>query len=232
MANIQQLIRFIVWYATDHETRLTTTRLVKFLYLADLHHARAFKGETYTRFPWAFIHYGPYCQEAQAAIDEAVVNDLISRKPFTGVHASGAVFLCTDWGAELSEEQLPIQLVSPLKKDILRFGDETPILLDYVYFESEVLEGVRKGERIDFSKAKPIPKPPTITFKKIPEDHLKSCRENIANLTKKQMSSLKRKQEEPFTPEELKDDVYEQAMEYLDGDDARWDFQGEAKILR
>jgi uncharacterized phage-associated protein len=43
-----KLIQFIVCQATELGTSLTPTRVVKFLYLADVYHARENKGETVT----------------------------------------------------------------------------------------------------------------------------------------------------------------------------------------
>lgn len=41
----EDLVRLIVWYASSRGEKLTTLRLVKFLYLADLYHARGGKGD-------------------------------------------------------------------------------------------------------------------------------------------------------------------------------------------
>lgn len=86
----EDLIRLIIWYASSRGEKLTTLRLVKFLYLADLYHARVSwfdsahhdpehvegsKGTTLTGWPWAFVHFGPYCQEAMSAIDRAGKSD-------------------------------------------------------------------------------------------------------------------------------------------------------------
>ena len=67
---IRDLIRYIVWYATENEMALTTIRLVKFLYLADLYYARVHRGKTLTGFPWAFVYYGPYCKQSMDAIED------------------------------------------------------------------------------------------------------------------------------------------------------------------
>ena len=69
--NINNLIKYIVLYATEQGIKLTQVRLVKFLYLADLYFARRNQGKTFTGLPWAFIYYGPYCGEAMTAIDAA-----------------------------------------------------------------------------------------------------------------------------------------------------------------
>src|SRR3989338_5599865 len=95
--NSEDLVRLIVWYASSRGDKLTNLRLVKFLYLADLYHARVSwfdsahhdpehvegsKGTTLTGWPWAFVHFGPYCQEAMSAIDRAGKNDSFQVNPF------------------------------------------------------------------------------------------------------------------------------------------------------
>jgi hypothetical protein len=51
MPQISNLIQFIVCYATQRDIQLTTVRLVKFIYLAELYYARATQGRTLTEFP-------------------------------------------------------------------------------------------------------------------------------------------------------------------------------------
>jgi hypothetical protein len=58
-----KLIQFIVCQATEFGASLSPIRVVKFLYLADLYHARENKGETLTAWPWKFVYFGPYCTE-------------------------------------------------------------------------------------------------------------------------------------------------------------------------
>jgi hypothetical protein len=49
-----KLIQFIVYQATEYGAALFPIRVVKFLYLADLYHARENGGETLTGWPWKF----------------------------------------------------------------------------------------------------------------------------------------------------------------------------------
>ena len=50
-----KLIQFVVFQATEFGASLSSIRVVKFLYLVDLFHARENKGETQTGWPWAFV---------------------------------------------------------------------------------------------------------------------------------------------------------------------------------
>jgi hypothetical protein len=77
-----KLIQFIVCQATKFGASLTPIRVVKFLYLADLYHARENKGETLTGWPWKFVYFGPYCTESFLALRRAVDDGLMEAKPF------------------------------------------------------------------------------------------------------------------------------------------------------
>lgn len=58
--NVLELIQYITWLATERGEVLSPIRLVKFLYLTDLYHARKNEGDTLTGWPWKFVHYGPF----------------------------------------------------------------------------------------------------------------------------------------------------------------------------
>ena len=68
--NTLDLIQYIVCYATEKGMKLSPIRLVKFLYLADLYWARENEGATLTKWPWKFVHYGPFCGESLNAIEK------------------------------------------------------------------------------------------------------------------------------------------------------------------
>jgi len=51
-----KLIQFVVCQATEFGASLTPIRVVKFLYLVDLYHARENRGETLTGWPWKFVY--------------------------------------------------------------------------------------------------------------------------------------------------------------------------------
>jgi len=65
------LIQFIVGIASQLGNGISKIRLIKFLYLADVHWFRK-RSQQATTYRWRFYHYGPYTGEAQADIDAAV----------------------------------------------------------------------------------------------------------------------------------------------------------------
>lgn len=227
------LTRYIVWYATEQGIRLTANRLVKFLYLADLYRARIKEGETFTGFPWRFIYYGPYCPEALNCIEEASKTGHICKDTFEskfGEDKEYNLFLCDDPDAERLEGQIHIRVLSQLQNAIKRFGDDTPLLLDYVYFETEPMEGARKGDLLDFSKAK-TPEPlKTVQLRKIPEEKIKLAKEKIKLIGKKLKEDRDKLIQDERNIEKYKDESYYKFLKYMDGEELEVGLKGIAKI--
>lgn len=157
------LVHLIVWYASARGEVLTAVRVVKFLYLADLYYARAHSGRTMTDWPWAFVHFGPYCSESMEALDEAVKGSLIEAKPYTSRYTDEEkfVFRCDVEDVPALESQLPNSVALPLRRAVHYWAGDTSALLDHVYFETEPMIPAKRGERLDFTLASPPPPPYT-----------------------------------------------------------------------
>jgi hypothetical protein len=135
---------------------LTTIRLVKFLYLADLFQARTSPGTILTGFPWALINFGPYCSESLQAIDEARNRSLISARAYQSKYSDEDKYV---YSAHLSKEpklgnELSLYVASKLKAAIKRWGDDTQGLLDFTYFETEPMSNAKPYEILDFAKTR------------------------------------------------------------------------------
>src|SRR5947199_5676117 len=132
MVNPQELVQLIVWLAGERGERLTTLRLVKFLYLADLYFARENGGLTLTGWPWAFVHFGPFCGEAVAAIDAAERQGSILAQKFASKYNDKdfRIFSIDDHEPPPLRETLPLYVLGPLQEAIRRWVDDTPGLLD------------------------------------------------------------------------------------------------------
>lgn len=153
---VLNLIKYIVCYATDHEINLTTVRLVKLVYLADLYHARFNNGQTITGFPWAFINFGPYCQDVMRHIDKATSIGFINGKVLESKYSDKTytLFSCNDEHYSDIKKEFQLRVMSDLQYAIRKYGDDTAQLLDYVYFKTEPMNDVKKGDLLDFSLAK------------------------------------------------------------------------------
>jgi len=156
MVNISELFHYITWLASEREEMLSPIRLVKFLYLADLYHARRNQGKTLTGWRWRFVHYGPFCNVALQAIEEAVQAGMIAAIPYESSFDDEQHFLYkSESRAEPSIAMtLPFYVIGPLQGAVKKWAGDTFGLLDHVYFETEPMKDVRPGDLLDFSKAK------------------------------------------------------------------------------
>jgi hypothetical protein len=189
--DILQLIQWIVWYASSCELSLTRLRLVKFLYLADLFFARENNGQTFSTLPWAFIHYGPYCNEAVKEIDVAVSLGLIEEQAYESKYDDKDYYLYRSRVEEAPAlmSDLPTYVSSELKWAIRKWGEDSGGLLDYVYFETEPMVNVHKGDLLDFSKARQPIKQPKIEMKKLSKKRLNVAKEALKKLSEKTLAN-------------------------------------------
>ena len=227
------LIKYITWYATAHGILLTTNRLVKFLYLADLYSARA-TGATITNYPWAFVYYGPYCSEASELIDTATRNSEICKNSYQnnfGGDKEFHIYSCRDKESEAIENQLHISIASPLQWAIRKFGDDTPQLLDYVYFETEPMKNARAGDLLQFPQ-KIEPQKNTDVIKR-PQLSIKKKRRISALLTKmaeRQEAEQSNLGKDSDKTKKYLNDSYYSFIDFLDGEDIETGMGGDATI--
>lgn len=227
------LIRYIVWYATQQGIKLTTNRLVKFLYLADLYYARIKDGKTITGFPWRFIYYGPYCREAWNTIEKAAADNLICKETYASYFDDEKeynLFWCREDDAEELGEQIHIGVIGYLQNAIKKFGDDTPQLLDYVYFDTEPMQDAQKGDLLDFSKAERFEPVKKVQLKKLSPETIKKAREKIKKLSDSLNADRKRLIKSEREAEKFKDESYYKFLNLLDGEELEVGLKGTAKI--
>lgn len=227
------IIKYIVWYGTQQGIRLTTNRLVKFVYLADLYQARLKGGMTLTGFPWQFIHYGPYCRQVGQVIEDAALEGAICKETYDSkfsVDKEYNLFSCKDTDAEDIEEQFHIGVIGQLQEVIKKFGDDTPQLLDYVYFDTEPMEDAKKGDLLDFSKAKrpEIGKPVKLT--KLSPDAIKLARNKIKMISEDLKTDKEKLIKDERDTKKYKDELYYKFVRLLDGEELDVGLKGTAKI--
>lgn len=230
---VSDLITYIVWYATQRGMKLTTTRVVKFVYLADLFYARANGGAMFTGCPWRFIHYGPYCSEVMTELQSAVKTNQIFEDRRESKFGDKDYFLYTssDNEAENIENEIPTSILSPLRLSIKLFGDDTQALLDCVYFETEPMEDVRKGDLLDFNKARPLEKSKLVVFAKPSKKQIEEGKRCIERLAQKMKKGQKNLEDDNRASSEFYDEVYFRALESIEEEDLRSGLTGTARIL-
>jgi hypothetical protein len=228
MVNTAELVKYITWLASEREEMLSPIRVVKFLYLADLYHARRNEGKTLTGWSWRFVHYGPFCNQALKAVEAAVQARMIAAIPYESSFDDEQHFLYkSEAEAEPSiSGTLPFYVTGPLQGAVRKWAGDTFGLLDYVYFETEPMKDVRPGDLLDFSKAKEPEPFRDVHMRRLPEAKISQGKALIAKMRESQRECLI---EEPAA---IYDDVYTKAIEFLDGEDLDLQIEGEAKIER
>jgi len=224
--NILELVQYLTWLATEREEVLSPIRLVKFLYLADLYNARRNKGRTLTSWSWKFVHYGPFCMEALKEIDEAVNRGMIEAISYESRFDDELHFL---YKYESEQEPaisstLPIYVIGPLQGAIKKWAGDTFALLDHVYFETEPMKNVNPGDMLDFTNAKEPEPHEEIQVRRLSKKKIKKGKELIER--------IKENQKECFIaePEQIYDEAYFEALNYLNGEGLELTVEGEARI--
>jgi len=213
--------------------KLTTTRVVKFVYLADLFYARANGGAIFTGCPWRFIYYGPYCPEVMTELESAVKANQIFEDRRESKFGDKDYFLytCRDNEAENIENEIPTSVLSPLRQSLKLFGDDTQALLDHVYFETEPMEGVRKGDLLDFTKARPrsVEKLPIIP--KLPSEKIEEAKRHIRDLIEQMEKDRATFENNIVSYLEPMDEIHAKALEIMDGEGVPDGMTGTAEII-
>ncbi|PKN37667.1 MAG: hypothetical protein CVU62_08050 [Deltaproteobacteria bacterium HGW-Deltaproteobacteria-2] len=229
---ILNLIKYITCHASYNDIKLTTVQLVKYIYLADLYYARYHNGETITHYPWRFIYYGPYCSEVMQSIDTAVSTGLISRMTYESKFSDKDynIFSCKDDKYEELRKFFPLEVISELKEKIKKFAYDTPQLLDYVYFETEPMKNVDKGDLLDFSKAQKPRLDVTIKTPKLSNDDIKKIKYHVGRLSNKFNTAKKESALKERSFDKYKDDKYFKALDYFEEEPLPTEIKGIIKI--
>lgn len=153
--SISALLGALAYIASSRGSRLTKIRLVKLLYLLDVYWARAEK-RTFTNWPWAFVHYGPYCRESTDAVDFAeragylIAESYESRYSDEDFRLYGPGEMISEADVDQVMDHLPLYVSQCLQVAVKRWHDDTYGLLDYVYFKTGPMEHARPGDRLSF----------------------------------------------------------------------------------
>lgn len=215
MADLKTLIGYIVDQVTDRNGVVGRTSLMKLVYLVDVEHCRRF-GKQATGLKWRFHHYGPYTHELDPAINP--FGNYLDEREFTWTakdeKASGYRYTQREDWREI-ETAFNANYSAPIKRSvdnvIERWGLESlHTILDYVYFETEPMQGAKRGEYLDFSKVErdssPIEKTGKVRFS---EDFLNGLHSRLKERKDNRNLNI-RKATEP-----VYDEVYESALKAM-----------------
>lgn len=158
--HIDLVIQYSLLAAGDEDDyfdrQLGPIHLIKYVYLADLFYARRNDGETYTGIDWQFYKFGPWSQIVNARVEPALVAIQANKKQFSSDYGDKDDWVRWDLRDDRllreKEKELPVVIPMYLKKEIHKYGKDTPSLLDYVYKTKPMLASA-PNERLDFSLA-------------------------------------------------------------------------------
>jgi Protein of unknown function (DUF4065) len=141
------LIAYIVARSRDREITLTTTKLVKLLYLMDVERVRS-RGDLLTGYRWVFFHYGPYAFELMDTLEAMEGSELVVQKWHDSrlFRAAPGAPDGADWNAGTKS------LVDRIVTDFA--GLEQNELLDWVYFHTGPMQNAVRGQPLDMSRAR------------------------------------------------------------------------------
>ena len=141
--HLQRLVDYIVQELSDVEGSTARIRLAKLLYLFDVEYYRT-HGRPFTHLRWRFLHYGPY----DTALDPYLGNNAV-----TTTSGHRAYVARGDHGDVSVDDILTLSDRIILDRIVQQWGlEDLPVLLDYVYFGTEPMENVTRGEVLDFSR--------------------------------------------------------------------------------
>ena len=214
MADLKPLIAYLIDQVRDQEGTLNKTALVKLIYLVEVEYWRRY-GKPVTGLEWRFYHYGPYSAALDREIDD---NPLF--QVFGGRNSGYGFSPSPAWKeiqAAFNASYEPA--VRRIADDVARkWGLESlETILEYVYFETEPMQDVERGEILDFTKIQmeetPIRREPRLSF----SDEFISDLRGRWNQREKVRNNANQGEETPEEP--LYDEVYEEALDMMARDE-------------
>jgi len=146
--DVKSAILYLLKIAEEERIPIGKVRLMKLLYLLDIEYYRYY-GKTYTGLEWTLYKYGPFAFEVEDLLDKIEVKEeeILLEK--------GRVFKQLKYEFDLREEDIKPSVKSRgILKNLFKEWGSTDLnrLLDYVYFDTEPMEGAELRRKLDFSK--------------------------------------------------------------------------------
>lgn len=147
----RDLVLAVLTRIGEVEGTANKTKLLKLLYLCDIEYFRA-TGETFTGFDWIFFLYGPWAAEYDGLLKQLEVEGAIRLQAWAAAGVEGERISASQQSS--LERVIPsADVFFRARRQIDTWADRAvPRLLDYVYFETEPMQGAVKMERLDFTK--------------------------------------------------------------------------------
>ena len=225
LKHINLLIHYIILTAgqedDEHDRQLENIHIIKYVYLADLAYAKQNNGEIFTGTLWHFGKFGPWSQSVYDRIEPAL-SAIGTQIFFIENKNKEDWFKWQNTDETLQNEiecQLPLVIIAHLKKDIHKFGQDTPALLRYIYRTSPMLWAA-PHDVLDFYHLK------TPSNNKIPQNNTeiskrkqKKLKEKMRNLRALGSQKTMPKRKKTFVNPPIiarQDEIYLKGMDWLD----------------
>lgn len=207
---------------------LSAVHLLKYAYLADLAHARAHAGATFTGIPWVFHHFGPYSKEAQQRVPEAATEIGAAARQKERLQ-DGTAYVsyhgASEQVAERLRDQLPPEVASAVRWGVREHGADTAALLDAVYRTEPMLRAA-PGETLQFRPEQQVPEPRAAEAPPTPLEkpkaawkvrrEQKAARERIAAEVKRKLAEKTGGRQRGTGPSPRYDEMYQAGVKALD----------------
>lgn len=130
----------------------TRTALTKYLYLLDYWMAKENNGKTFIGVEWKFYHYGPYSEALASHIDFLPTLPFINKVDVSRENKDFTVYSLGEYTRNKTLESIGISsnVKGRLLQAIKAFVGDLNGLLNYVYFETEPMDGVKPGDVLSF----------------------------------------------------------------------------------
>jgi hypothetical protein len=180
----RELVLAILTRIQEVEGTANKTKLLKLLYLADIEHFRA-TGETLTGFDWIYYLYDPWTPEYDDLLKQLEAEGALRLERWASGGVEGERITPSDRVA-LDRVIASADVFFRTRRQVDTWADRAvPRLLDYVYFETEPMQGAVKMERLDFNK---VAKEPSRLYRRTKSGAdpatLRSLRRKFAEMSK------------------------------------------------
>lgn len=233
MPDLKPLISYIVDQVNDSGGSVGRTALVKLVYLVEVEYYRQY-GKHATGLQWLFHHYGPYAAELDTAVNSLGLG--IDENQFSGKAGNRSVSgyryrRAGDWKeiARVFNSHYDTQVKRCVDKVVEQWAlFPLPTILDYVYFETEPMQGAKRGEYLDFSKIPIEPVNPKKTVRVKFSDAFVSDMRQRLRVRKEERESTNREARKATEPRY--DEVYFDACKAMAAEEKSHAFRPGAKV--
>lgn len=225
---IDAVVQFALLQAGEEDDyfarQLGPIHLIKYVYLADLAHAQANQGETYTGTDWIFHKFGPWSNQVFERVEPAAAEIQAEHKSFRSDYGDD------DWHRWIARDDqrlkdrkrsLPSTITLAIRKYVHEFTNDTTSLLHFVYTTAPMIKAA-PGERLDFGSLPDREVPAKVPQSEpLSKKKQKRMKQKFSEIRAKMLEKSPSRAHELKTrrlPEPRFDEIFEQGVAWLDSD--------------